>query len=114
MTDLIHNRTPALPSVSVLAVILAGVGAMAATLVESSAVGAGHAGALIRSLGLVLPRAAMPTLENTDILGLAAVLLLLAVSVSVVLAALRGFDSAGNPEGAGEGEDSENTRTSVL
>lgn len=112
MTDLIRNRTPALPSVSVLAIILAGMGAMAATLVESSAVGAGHAGALVRSLGLVLPRAAMPTLENTDILGLLAVLLLLAVSVSVVLAALHGFDNSGGSERA-ETED-RSGRTSVL
>ncbi|MGH2340205.1 hypothetical protein ACRC7T_01840 [Segnochrobactraceae bacterium EtOH-i3] len=108
MTDLIRNRTPALPSISVLAVILAGIGAMAATLVESSAVGAGHAGALARTLGLVLPHA---RLESTDILGLLAVVLLLAVSVSVLLAALWGFDRAEETAGDSEGR---NDRASVL
>ncbi len=111
MTDLIHNRTPALPSVSVLAVILAGMGAMAVTLVESSAVGARHAGELIRSLGLVLPHSAAPTLAHADMLGLLAVILFLAVSVSVVLAALRGFDMQADDHTE---EEDRNTRASVL
>jgi len=113
MADLIRNRMPALPSVSVLAVILAGMGAMALTLVESTEVGAHQAGALIRSLGLVLPHAAVPTLERADMLGLLAVVLFLAVSVSVVLAAFRGFetDTTGDDEdGAASGRE----RPSVL
>lgn len=91
MADLIRNRMPALPSVSVLAVIVAGMGAMAMTLMESTEIGARHAGAVIRALGLVLPHTAVPTLERADMLGLLAVALFLAVSVSVVLVAVRSF-----------------------